>query len=68
MGQERKGKVKMEGEQKGKVGNKGEDKGADGQQGGVGEEEDDRAQIFQQATLPLVILWKVRKFVLKKLF
>ena len=63
MGQERKGKVKMEGEQKGKVGNKGEDRGADGQQGGVGEEGGDRAQIFQQASLPPIILWKVQKFV-----
>ena len=66
--EEKKGKVKMEGEQKGKVGNKGEDRGADGQQGGVGEEGDDRAQTFQQATLPPIILWKVQKFVLKKLF
>ena len=68
MGQERKGKVKMGGQKKGKVGNKEEDKGADGQQGGVGEEGGDRAQIFQQATLPPIILWKVQKFVLKKLF
>ena len=61
----KKGKVKTREEQKGKVGNKEEDRGADGQQGGVGEEGDDRAQTFQQATLPL---WKLKKFVRKKLF
>ena len=58
----------MGGQKKGNVGNKGEDRGADGQQGGVGEEGGDRAQIFQQATLPPIILWKVQKFVRKKLF
>jgi len=68
MGQDRKGKVKMGGQKKGKVGNKGEDRGADGQQGGVGEEGDDRAQIFQPATLPPIILWKLKKFARKKLF